>query len=985
MNLFHLWCRMVKNGLNQPGSRRASQGRRLTNASELLEERALLSAATVEYRSIDGTGNNAVNPDWGSTGIDFLRIAPADYANGISEPGGEDRPSPREISNAVADHGEDEVKNNRQLSALIYAWGQFIDHDIDLTNTADPEEAFNIQVPTGDPYFDPAGTGTQEIPLKRSNFDAETGDSTSNPRQQINDITAYLDGSMIYGSDATTAASLRTFVGGKLKTSEGNLLPVDDESGMFEAGDVRANENIELLSLQTLFVREHNQVANRIAKDHPEFTDEQIYQEARRYVIAEIQAITYNEFLPALLGPGAIPSYQGYNPTVNPGIANEFATAAYRVGHTLLNDDIGFLDNNGEEVHDEVSLAEAFFNPDLVRETGIDSILKYLASDTAEEIDTQLVGSVRNFLFGPPGSGGLDLASLNIQRGRDHGLADYNSVREAYGLPRVTSFAEITSDVDLQQKLEELYGSVDNIDLWVGGLAEDHAPGGSVGMTFRTIIADQFIRLRDGDRFWYQKTFSGQELSRLQNTHLSDIIGRNTTTTNLQQNVFFFKAEINGHVYADANGDGRQNPGEQNLAGRRIELLNGAGEVIRSTVTNQQGEYRFNALEIGLYQVREVAPPGAQVTEAPKAELRITRGMTIGNQNFGEGPAQAPPPSAVGTFRDGTWYLDSNNNKSWNFSISSTRQSDARFTLGMSGDLPVTGDWNGNGGTEVGVFRNGYFYLDTNGNKQWDSATGGDALFRFGTAGDIPVSGDWNSDGKTDVGVYRDGYFYLDANGNHQWDGTSAGDLKIRFGMAGDIPVTGDWNGDHITDLGVYRNGYFYLDTNGNRQWNSGPTGDQTFRFGSAGDTPFSGDWNGDGKTDIGVARNGVMYLDANGNHKWDNTTGGDIRLGFGAAGDLPVSGIWHAPRPVNSSPTGATLVSTGEITGASSSPATPLSTMIAASAPSVTTGTQGESGSETSAVSQMPKKVPGTPLSETEMTLRDQLFSECALNGMLG
>ena len=153
---------------------------------------------------------------------------------------------------------------------------------------------------------------------------------------------------------------------------------------------------------------------------------------------------------------------------MNPGIANEFSTAAFRFGHSMLGDDVEFLDNNGQPVADEVELSQAFFNPPLVTQNGIDPILKYLASDPASEIDTKVVDSVRNFLFGPPGSGGLDLASLNIQRGRDHGLADYNTVRAAYGLPKVTSFAQITSDPQLQAQLKQLYGSVNNIDLWVG-------------------------------------------------------------------------------------------------------------------------------------------------------------------------------------------------------------------------------------------------------------------------------------------------------------------------------------------------------------------------------------------------------------------------------------------------------------------------------------------------------------------------------------
>ena len=374
-----------------------------------------------------------------------------------------------------------------------------------------------------------------------------------NPRQQTNELTSYLDGSVIYGSDETRAAALRTFSGGELAMSAGGLPPFNAaglsnandahivaDNQLFLAGDVRANENVELSAVHALWIREHNLVAQTIAKLTPSLDDETVYQWARQIVGAELQAITYREFLPALLGSGALRPYRGYNPTVNASIANEFSTAAFRVGHTLINDDVEFLDNDGNPVREEIELRDAFFNPATILEVGADPILKYLATDNAQEVDLKLVDGLRNFLFGPPGAGGFDLAARNIQRGRDHGLADYNTVRRAYGLGPVGSFSQISTNPDLQQKLQSLYGSVNDIDLWVGGLAEDHVPGASVGSTFRRIIADQFERLRDGDRYWYERVFAGQALADLNATRLSDVIRRNSTITNLQDNVFFF-------------------------------------------------------------------------------------------------------------------------------------------------------------------------------------------------------------------------------------------------------------------------------------------------------------------------------------------------------------------------------------------------------------------------------------------------------------
>ncbi|HYV48342.1 MAG TPA: peroxidase family protein [Myxococcaceae bacterium] len=509
----------------------------------------------VEYQSLDGTGNNPFHNKWGSVGSDLRRKGPAQYGDGISTPAGQNRPSAREISNAVSAHPADETPNDRGMSDMVYVWGQFIDHDLDLTGGGKAKEKLPIPVPKGDPQFDPTGTGTQTIPLTRSEFDPKTGTSKDNPRQQVNQITAFLDGSMVYGSDKARSDALRSHEGGKLKTSEGNLLPLNtmglsnandahrvSDDQLFAAGDVRANENPELTAMQTLFMREHNRIADGLKAKHPTWSDEKLFQTARKQVQGELQAITYNEFLPALLGKNPLPKYQGYNPFVNPGISNEFSTAGFRLGHSMLGDDIELTDNDGNELPG-MSLADGFFNPDVVKKNGIGSLLKGSAGGTAEEVDPIAVDSVRNFLFGPPGAGGLDLVSLNIQRGREHGLADYNTLRASYGLPKVKSFEQITSNPDLQKKLKDLYGSVDNIDAWVGALSEDHVKGSSTGALDRAILVDQFARLRDGDRFFYKNQFSGAELKKIDSTKLSDIIKRNTEISNIQDNVFFAPEE----------------------------------------------------------------------------------------------------------------------------------------------------------------------------------------------------------------------------------------------------------------------------------------------------------------------------------------------------------------------------------------------------------------------------------------------------------
>jgi peroxidase len=473
-----------------------------------------------------------------------------------------------------------------------------------------------------------------------------------------------IDGSQIYGSDASRAAALREFAGGRLRTSAGGLLPFNTsglanandahrvaDGQLFLAGDVRANENPELIALQTLFAREHNRLAAEAARRHPTWSDEQLYQHARRMVIAELQTITYQEFLPALLGANspaaaALRAYGGYRADVQPGIATEFSTAAFRLGHSMLGSDIRFLDDAGRDVRAAMQLREAFFDPRPVSEVGIDPLLKYLASDRAQEIDTKVVDDVRNFLFGTPGQGGFDLAALNIQRGRDHGLADYNTVRAAYGLPKVTSFAQITTDINVQASLQQAYGTVGKLDLWVAGLAEKHLPGSSLGETFTRILVDQFSRLRDGDRFWYQNALPADAARVVQATTLADVIRRNSRLTNLQPDVFFFRTAIGGTVFADANRDGRRQPLERGVPGALIALVAAGGATVATTRADAAGNYVFRGVDLGSFHVfvtpADASRPG---TGAPSRVVTITRGMEVRDVHVGLVPPAAPPPA----------------------------------------------------------------------------------------------------------------------------------------------------------------------------------------------------------------------------------------------------------------------------------------------------------------------------------------------------
>ena len=500
-----------------------------------------------EYREIDGSNNNRTHPDYGTTGSTFMSISGYDYGDGISTPNDSDRPNVRDVSNVLFAQSGD-IYNHSGMSNFLWIWGQFLDHDINLTREGH-SESYDIDVPMGDAYFDPYYTGSQTISFTRSDYAEGTGTDEDNPRLQVNEITAFIDASNVYGSTAEVEAALRGD-GGKLKMSAGDLLPMTaGEHGMdFQAGDVRASENVALTSMHTLFVREHNHWVEKLAQQYPHYSDDELYQKAKAIVEAEIQHITYDEFLPALLGEDAIGRYRGYNPDIDPQIATEFATAAFRVGHTMLSSNIFRYQENGDESdYGHLTLQNAFFRPDIVMtQGGIDEILRGAGSGYAQHIDYSIIDDVRNFLFGPPGAGGFDLVSLNIQRGRDHGLPDFNSVREAYGLDPVDNFMDLTGNAQLAEKLSALYGDISNLDLWVGGLVETAFHDALVGETFYTIIVDQFTRLRDGDRFWYEDRLDDAVLNTIQDTSLADIIIRNTDIDHLQDDVFSMKNRIGG-------------------------------------------------------------------------------------------------------------------------------------------------------------------------------------------------------------------------------------------------------------------------------------------------------------------------------------------------------------------------------------------------------------------------------------------------------
>lgn len=476
------------------------------------------------FRPIDGHGTNRANDEWGAADTVFLRVLPSAYADGISAPAGPTRPSARLISNQIFAQPHP-LPSELGYTNVFWLWGQFIDHDLTLSETNEAEP-FPIEVPPDDPVFN------EPLPFFR------TQSILLAQREQRNSITSFLDASMVYGSSPSRLQALRLGKHGLLREAAGSLLPVNDGTvpnagegigAMFVAGDVRANEHIALAAMHTAFLREHNRLATKLAERFPSFDDETLFQKARTWVIAEVQHITYHEFVPLLIGD-SLPAYAGFNATVNPQISNAFATAAFRFGHSVIPSRI-YLD--GTLLRQTVFASYLIAN----QEQSIGDILNSFATTLGESLDAKLVDDLRNTLFGPPGAGGTDLAALNIQRGRDHGLPSFQDAARALGLPTYANFAALVpDDPGLATTLTELYGDIEQLDLFVGGLLESRSVAvsrdtighaGILGPVFAALVRDQFARLRDGDPFWYELVLNERQLCWLEKTRLSDVLQRN--------------------------------------------------------------------------------------------------------------------------------------------------------------------------------------------------------------------------------------------------------------------------------------------------------------------------------------------------------------------------------------------------------------------------------------------------------------------------
>lgn len=535
-----------------------------------------------QYRSLDGSCNNMVYPTWGMAGQVLRRYLSPGYHDGIEMPiqldiSGAPLPSAREISNLIHRQG-DVMDMNAVLTVMVMQWGQFLEHDIlsipvnrgidggvldCCGKDKNSRECFSIDVPPNDPFYK-----SRCIPMARSTPGVGPMCYTTK-REQLNLATAFIDGSHIYGKDTDTLKQIVDPQTGRLKVDGNNMIPAADpvigncilEKGFDfcqKTGDDRVNLSPSLSAMYTLFVREHNRIADKLRCVNPQWLPEFVFQEARKIIAALIQQITYTEYLPVILGKEDMwrygltinsdgYDYSVYNPNVNAGIANSFASAAIKFIHTQIPSMLGFFDN--ETVY--VNLEETFHRPWYAQQNGgrgMEEIMEWLVNDAQPETNRFYVPAVRDSYLKVNGSG-LDLAAIDIQRGRDHGLAAYNSWRRFCSLPIAEKFEDLLDhDPEMIQKLRDVYKSPMDIDLLTGALTERKRSGMEVGPTFACIVGLQFSELKKGDRFWFENPdprtgFTMKQLSAIRRMSLAKIMCNNLNIERIQHRVMFLPSE----------------------------------------------------------------------------------------------------------------------------------------------------------------------------------------------------------------------------------------------------------------------------------------------------------------------------------------------------------------------------------------------------------------------------------------------------------
>uniref|UniRef100_A0A915DHV2 peroxidase n=1 Tax=Ditylenchus dipsaci TaxID=166011 RepID=A0A915DHV2_9BILA len=432
----------------------------------------------LSYRSFDGVCNNLKRPLVGAAFRTYIRLLPPEYDNGFSEPASSlknTRPSVREASRVLLSSSQ--VVTHDSFNSLLMQFGQFMSHDMAKTT---------LQPTANCASCDPVPSKCVPVHISEKDTNAAF------KQKKCLKISPFVDGSQIYGSSSKDLHKFREGRTGMLKMSRFNsqmVLPFDQSkcsgesqcTASFVAGDIRANLFLGLSSMHILFAREHNRLAAELQRLNAAWSGDRVFQEARKIVGAEIQSILYKEFLP----------------NCGSTISNVFTTSAYRFGHGMLLENYPRLMDNGQEISQgSFNFGDGVFKSNkILFEGGIDPILRGFWN-TAVKRPHRMTPAITERMFGS-----TDLGSLNIMRGREHGIPSYNKWRQFCGLPAASTFESLKDQIlddSVRRGLEANYPSPDDVDL----------------------------RTRDGDRFYFENKgiFTAAQLAEIEKFSLSRVL-----------------------------------------------------------------------------------------------------------------------------------------------------------------------------------------------------------------------------------------------------------------------------------------------------------------------------------------------------------------------------------------------------------------------------------------------------------------------------